>query len=393
MQEQREEMDELRAEVEELGRTLTRSCDASLKAVLRLREEREGADRREGLLRQSLGDLAKVEGALRSKLSSQDVELERQKCQLSLLETRVEGRDSDINAQRQELAQLREQAQEAQRREHEARRELSLSAGSRDAPSQAELVALKSLVEAKEKEVNRLNEEMEAQQLSNEARIVGIQSNFQEKVCELRKVHSKQLEAVEKEKTEIESSLAQERECQRRLEQRAARAIDAEESLKDYAALQEEFKAFRQEHEAHAGELEQEKQAMEDAMTRMARENEQLESSLQRAQKEAQSNPTAQPASPSAPLNEAALQTMEQQLVRLSQVIRKKEDELREVRETVQLMCSERNEMLHELQSLRLNTVPKANAERTPPKAGKVKAAASSPSKALELTRKPNYRR
>lgn len=391
MQEQREEMDELRAEVEELGRTLTRSCDASLKAVLRLREEREGADRREGLLRQSLGDLAKVEGALRSKLSSQDEELERQKCQLSLLETRVEGRDSDINAQRQELAQLRDQAQEAQRREHEARRELSLSAGSRDAPSQAELVALKSLVEAKEKEVNRLNEEMEAQQLSNEARIVGIQSNFQQKVCELRKVHSKQLEAVEKEKTEIKSSLAQERECQRRLEQRAARAIDAEESLKDYAALQEEFKAFRQEREAHAGELEQEKQAMEDAMTRMARENEQLERSLQRAQKEAQSNPTSQPAS--APLNEAALQTMEQQLVRLSQVIRKKEDELREVRETVQLMCSERNEMLHELQSLRLNTVPKANAERTPPKAGKVKAAASSPSKALELTRKPNYRR
>ena len=130
---------------------------------------------------------------------------------------------------------------------------------------------------------------------------------------------------------------------------------------------------------------------MEDAMTRMARQNEQLERSLQRAQKEAQSNPTSQPAS--APLNEAALQTMEQQLVRLSQVIRKKEDELREVRETVQLMCSERNEMLHELQSLRLNTVPKANAERTPPKAGKVKAAASSPSKALELTRKPNYRR
>ena len=332
-----------------------------------------------------------MEGALRSKLSSQDEELERQKCQLSLLETRVEGRDSDINAQRQELAQLRDQAQEAQRREHEARRELSLSAGSRDAPSQAELVALKSLVEAKEKEVNRLNEEMEAQQLSNEARIVGIQSNFQQKVCELRKVHSKQLEAVEKEKTEIKSSLAHERECQRRLEQRAARAIDAEESLKDYAALQEEFKAFRQEHEAHAGELEQEKQAMEDAMTRMARQNEQLERSLQRAQKEAQSNPTSQPAS--APLNEAALQTMEQQLVRLSQVIRKKEDELREVRETVQLMCSERNEMLHELQSLRLNTVPKANAERTPPKAGKVKAAASSPSKALELTRKPNYRR
>ena len=396
MREQREELDELRAGVEELSRSLARSCEASLKAVLRLREEREGAEQREGRLRQSLGDREKVEEALRAKVSAQSAALERQKGQLSLLESRVEGRDSDMHAQRHELAELREQAQEAQRREHEARRELSLAAGARDAPSQAEVVALKSLVEAKEAEVARLQEEMEAEQVSNEARIVGIQTNFQQKVCELRKVHSKQLEAAEKAKQETECALARESQVRQRLEER----VDgADASRKSLESLQRELEALRRERDEEAEGFSKDIRGLQDSVERLTEEKAHLGRLLQRAREEQADRPAPAPAPAPAPLNEAALEMMEQQLVRLSQVIRKKEDELQEVRETVQTMCGERNDMLKELQSLRLSTAQTNQAgghtlaKSGPGKARRAEPAGPSPSKALALTRKPTYRR
>ncbi len=395
MREQREELDELRAGVEELSRSLARSCEASLKAVLRLREDREGAEQREGRLRQSLGDREKVEEALRAKVSAQSAALERQKGQLSLLESRVEGRDSDMHAQRHELAELREQVQEAQRREHEARRELSLAAGARDAPSQAEVVALKSLLEAKEAEVTRLQEEMEAEQLSNEARIMGIQTNFQQKVCELRKVHSKQLEAEERAKQETEGALARESEARQRLEERAD---DTDASRQGLESLQQELELLRRERDEEAERLGMEIRGLESSVGRLTEEKTELKGLLERVREEQADRPAPAPAPAPAPLNEAALEMMEQQLVRLSQVIRKKEDELQEVRETVQTMCSERNDILKELQSLRLSTAQTTNAGggHTPAKSGpsgKAKPAGPSPSKALALTRKPNYRR
>jgi len=399
VREQREELDELRAGVEELSRSLARSCEASLKAVLRLREEREGAEQREGRLRQSLGDREKVEEALRAKVSAQSAALERQKGQLSLLESRVEGRDSDMHAQRHELAELREQAQEAQRREHEARRELSLAAGARDAPSQAEVVALKSLVEAKEAEVARLQEEMEAEQVSNEARIVGIQTNFQQKVCELRKVHSKQLEAAEKAKQETECALARESQVRQRLEERADGADASRKSLEGLESLQRELEALRRERDEEAEGFSKDIRGLQDSIERLTEEKAHLGRLLQRAREEQADRPAPALAPAPAPLNEAALEMMEQQLVRLSQVIRKKEDELQEVRETVQTMCGERNDMLKELQSLRLRTAQTNQAGgHTPAKSGPGKArraepAGPSPSKALALTRKPTYRR
>lgn len=388
-------MDELRAGVEELSRSLARSCEASLKAVLRLREEREGAEQREGRLRQSLGDRKKVEEALRAKVSAQGAALERQKGQLSLLELRVEGRDSDMHAQRHELAELQEQAQEAQRREHEARRELSLAAGARDAPGQAEVVALKSLVEAKEAEVARLQEEMEAEQLSNEARIIGIQTNFQQKVCELRKVHSKQLEAAERAKQETEGALARESEARQRLE---GRTDDTEASRQGLKSLQQELEVLRRERDEEAERFGIDISGLKSSVERLTEEKAELEGLLLRVREEQADRSVPEPAPAPAPLNEAALEMMEQQLVRLSQVIRKKEDELQEVRETVQTMCSERNDMLKELQSLRLNTAQTTHARggHTPAKSGpsgKAKPSGPSPSKALALTRKPNYRR
>lgn len=66
-----------------------------------------GAERWEDLLRQSLGGREKVEKALRAKIPFQSADIKRRKGQLSLSESRVESRDSDMHAQRHKLAQLR----------------------------------------------------------------------------------------------------------------------------------------------------------------------------------------------------------------------------------------------------------------------------------------------
>ena len=274
-------------------------------------------------------------------------------------------RERQLADQRALIDELRRERDAAARGEREARRELALAAGSSAGPSQAEVVSLKSLVEAKQAEVVRLQEEMEGLALSHESRMIELQESCQTKVRELRRVHEKQLLAVGATGEDADKAIHGLRADLERARRQARLAEEGQGQLQaqyrqELQDLVEEGAAQRQRVEDLEGHLRRNVQHLDEQRAAWDAEREALEArarELQAREREAAAAAASAAAAPGpapAPAVPAAvLDAMEGQLVNLSKVIRGKELELAQLRETTQAACLERGKLRLEAEGLR----------------------------------------
>ena len=274
-------------------------------------------------------------------------------------------RERQLADQRALIDELRRERDAAARGEREARRELALAAGSSAGPSQAEVVSLKSLVEAKQAEVVRLQEEMEGLALSHESRMIELQESCQTKVRELRRVHEKQLLAVGATGEDADKVIHGLRADLERARRQARLAEEGQGQLQaqyrqELQDLVEEGAAQRQRVEDLEGHLRRNVQHLDEQRAAWDAEREALEArarELQAREREAAAAAASAAAAPGpapAPAVPAAvLDAMEGQLVNLSKVIRGKELELAQLRETTQAACLERGKLRLEAEGLR----------------------------------------
>ena len=274
-------------------------------------------------------------------------------------------RERQLADQRALIDELRRERDAAARGEREARRELALAAGSSAGPSQAEVVSLKSLVEAKQAEVVRLQEEMEGLALSHESRMIELQESCQTKVRELRRVHEKQLLAVGATGEDADKAIHGLRADLERARRQARLAEEGQGQLQaqyrqELQDLVEEGAAQRQRVEDLEGHLRRNVQHLDEQRAAWDAEREALEArarELQAHEREAAAAAASAAAAPGpapAPAVPAAvLDAMEGQLVNLSKVIRGKELELAQLRETTQAACLERGKLRLEAEGLR----------------------------------------
>ena len=274
-------------------------------------------------------------------------------------------RERQLADQRALIDELRRERDAAARGEREARRELALAAGSSAGPSQAEVVSLKSLVEAKQAEVVRLQEEMEGLALSHESRMIELQESCQTKVRELRRVHEKQLLAVGATGEDADKAIHGLRADLERARRQARLAEEGQGQLQaqyrqELQDLVEEGAAQRQRVEDLEGHLRRNVQHLDEQRAAWDAEREALEArarELQAREREAAAAAASAAAAPGpapAPAVPAAvLDAMEGQLVNLSKVIRGKELELAQLRETTQAACLELGKLRLEAEGLR----------------------------------------
>ena len=362
LQEERDALDDIVLEVKNGRNALQRLTSTVAKSVASLQEERSETARTLRDTLQSVADKTRVERDLRSGLSGKDGEIRRLAAELRKAKDAISVRDE---SRQKDITDLQQKLEETTRSEYEARRRLSLSETSTS--SRKEVVTLSSMLEVNKVEVEKLREELEKQSRSHSLRIAELQESFQNKIKELRRVHKEQMSAThvgaaDEMRAQIEAEFKdaaamREAECAKlREEVHALNAriealdlasscakrglVDAKRKEADAVKIGLATKQDLARHKAEAEALR--KQLAESA------------AALEKAQREGEAAANAAKAAMAAPKQDLSmLDIMEQQLVKLSQLVNTKEEEIESLKLTVEKECQERGFLVAELNMLR----------------------------------------
>lgn len=369
LRDQREDLEDIRNEIAAFRDALSRTLGTAAKSLAGLREEKQDTSRTVALLKQSAQDKQKVEKDLRSGLAEKQAEVKRLAAQVSGLKRAEAEWANRVRDADEARADLERQLERSARSETEARRRLSLSEAG-GGGSRAEVASLSSLAEANRCEADQLREEIELQSKSHSLRIAELQESFQAKIKELRRVHGEQLAAargeaeaearaaaageaasgVEEIRAERDALLLEARSAREEAERTRARVEDLDQSLgkareaeaevrKRLAAAERESRSLRaevhglREQAGGASDLESKNASLAEEVTR-------LRSELEEASKGGGGDL-------------AMVDVMEQQLVRLSGLLSEREEEIEQLKLTVERECLERGNLIAELSRAR----------------------------------------
>ncbi|QDZ17547.1 hypothetical protein HOP50_01g00560 [Chloropicon primus] len=374
---QREDLEEIRGEVQTYQLSLARALGTAGKSLAGLKEEKSETARMLSFLKQSTEDKEKVEKDLRSGMAEKQAEITRLSGDLGKAK-RVEKDWTDrLKEQEDKCSDLEKRLEQTARSETEARRRLSITEVS--SSSRKEVMSLSSLVEANKVEVERLREELDLQSKSHSLRIAELQESFQAKIRELRRVHGEQIASnrsqledgirakLASEATTSAETLAQEKaaletqvgalraelgnakaklsESEKNLE--TARTQEGDARKKTYM-VEKQNRTLR----AEVDDLKA-KSAAADGSKKLEEENKSLAGEVGRLKAELDAKTKALEEKGAEKEGLSMLDIMEQQLVKLSNLLSAKEEEIEALKLTVERECLERGNLVAELSRAR----------------------------------------
>mmetsp|Transcript_2278 Transcript_2278/g.4579 ORF Transcript_2278/g.4579 Transcript_2278/m.4579 type:complete len:439 (-) Transcript_2278:127-1443(-) len=350
----RNELQDMRDEVAEAVRSIKTTIERTSRAVVTLQKERSDHERERTMLRQSLKDKEHVEKELRETLSSSRASMSRPAAKETptLMKT-LEEKDVTINAMQREIDSLSAAVERAQ---IDAARSASMAVvQSRGSVSSGEVVTLTAQIDARAAEVAQLQGAMDAQNKSHQMRLAELQECFQAKIRELRRGYEDQMASMQAEHGAVGTN-------QQELEDAKKRAEAAESALREAEAkhrnqvqqLVQQIARFEGDEQSLAADKRKlqaqvERLKLNEANLKASSEElfQEVQQLRQRLESEANPGPGSEGLAGRPPPAEEqeALDLMEAQLVRLSNIIQAKEHELAAMRLTVQAECAERAEL------------------------------------------------
>ena len=322
--------------------------------ALRLSNEREaeGFKRERELLRESLseGEVRERRAkesleASRSELSTVRLELERVRADAVRKEGALRRRDAELKEAREEaMAALERVEFEVDRRRTEAALAASNISGDeggaglgmrghhRPGGGQVELQAL---ADARAAEVERVRNELELADATHEQRVADIQKACREKIADMRANHEAALGDVEKRGLDaLALQLQASQLLQEELDAERAGRSDAQSAAQ---ALEAEVKLVRAENERLSKEVAHAKQEAAEAKRARDAAKESLQDAVAKARAEAKGVDGLDEET------SGLLAMMEEQVVKLSTILRDREAELKASQQTVQRQIAERS--------------------------------------------------
>ena len=374
--EQKEDLIDIRNEVVNFQNAFTRSFGTIGKSVAGLKEEKAGNARTLRFLKQNTEDKGKVEKDLRAGIAEKQVEIQRLSSELSKARQAEKSSTEKLKVQQQKNAEVERKMEQSARKETEALRRLSISETS--SSSRKEVMSLSSLVEANKVEVERLREELELQSKSHSLRIAELQESFQAKIRELRRVHGEQMASSRsKLEDEIRNKLASEAGAsvstltEERLQMsKEIDCLKAElDELKRHTSGVEQKLDNVQTKEADARKrvymLEKQNRTLKAEVdefkakpdiskdySKLEMENKSLNAQLAEVKDELDKKMNESQKAGDQKEDLSMVNIMEQQLVKLSNLLSSKEDEIEALKLTVERECLERGNLIAQLSKL-----------------------------------------
>lgn len=374
--EQKEDLIDIRNEVLNFQNAFTRSFGTIGKSVAGLKEEKAENARTLRFLKQNTEDKGKVEKDLRAGIAEKQVEIQRLSSELSKARQAEKSSTEKLKVQQQKNAEVERKMEQSARKETEALRRLSISETS--SSSRKEVMSLSSLVEANKVEVERLREELELQSKSHSLRIAELQESFQAKIRELRRVHGEQMASSRsKLEDEIRNKLASEAGAsvstltEERLQMsKEIDCLKAElDELKRHTSGVEQKLDNVQTKEADARKrvymLEKQNRTLKAEVdefkakpdiskdySKLEMENKSLNAQLAEVKDELDKKMNESQKAGDQKEDLSMVNIMEQQLVKLSNLLSSKEDEIEALKLTVERECLERGNLIAQLSKL-----------------------------------------
>ena len=382
LSEQREGLDDIRNEVASCKSAFTRTLGTIAKSLAGLKEEKLESARTLSFVKQNTIDKEKVEKDLRSGLAEKQLEIQRLSKALTKAKQDEKKWKDELSLQQNQNADLEKRLEESARSETEARRRLSISETS--SSNRKEVMSLSSLVEANKSEVERLCEELELQSKSHSLRIAELQESFQAKIREMRRVHAEQLSSSRSQlEDEIRSTLMSQSEhslseisqenlaLSNEIKTLKSDLTKVKEKLSDNDKKLEESQRKEADGRKRIYMLEKQNKTMSTKIEELKMDSEKAND---RSKLEEQNKAMAveldkikaELKAKVAELNEkgkenknkedlSMLDIMEEQLVKLSNLLNSKEEEIEALKSTVERECFERGHLMSELTKLRAN--------------------------------------
>jgi len=358
--------DEVTSELESLRNELGRAASgASALAV-----ERDALARDKALLKASLSDTTRVEEQLRGQLKDRDAaqkklmeQLSRAQQAAATSERRAAAALTSLQEARREATQLE---QERDREEEKRRREALTDAMNARQNSGPASIELESQLAAKSAQLALVQEELEEQKLSHTARLAELQEAFQAKIRNLKRAGEAAEAAAATDGADgsndgngdevkrLSDALAEaQKNAKREKDDAASLRSRLKESDAEVGRLKKEMaSASKTEQEAldaaassdrRSRNLEAELNATKDAKEAALRQLDGLRAEFdQQRQKDSSNGPDASVL--------AAVEAMEGQMLKLSSIVRAREEEIRALKMTVHEACRERGEFQRLLQ-------------------------------------------
>eukprot|EP00976_Prorocentrum_cordatum_P055358 1117501-Prorocentrum_minimum.AAC.1 len=374
----RNELQDMRDEVAEAVRSIKTTIERTSRAVGTLQKERSDHERERAMLRQSLKDKEHVEKELRATLTSSRASMSRPAAkETPTLAKALEEKDATINAMQKEIDTL---SAAVERAHIDAARNASMAVvhNSRGSGSSGEVVTLTAQVNAHVAEVAQLQGAMDAQNKSHQTRLNEMQECFQAKIRELRRGYDDQLASAQMEQGRDKGTNQQD--LVRRLElvsmlmygctyyvyiegakkraEQAESALQAAEAkhrnqvqqlvqqIARFESDEQSIVADKRKLQAQIDRLKASETNLTASSAELSQEVQQLRRRLEESSASDNRPGVADHAGRPAPAEEQeALDMMEAQLIRLSNIIQAKEHELAAMRLTVQAECAERAEL------------------------------------------------
>ena len=387
MADHRSDLAEIRGEVENMRDGLNERLATAGKALSKLSVERTDLQKERTMLKASLADKARVETELRAQLSDlkkkstagAGAEERQQSGGASTSSTTAAAAAVEmLNEANAEVARLKGEIASAA---EEAAARASAAAAMGSTSLSGDRAAQMSL-KGKEAEVAAMREELESQARNHRAQMTELQESCHAKLREMRRVHDAQLAAAKAEQrappppqppSQLDVDAAAEMTRLRKEHAEEVGALNA-----DVARLKRELEACGERERAglenamnladkerrklvdgadaerrrFGAERAGLKAELEDASRQLARAKEDAAAAAAEAAAAARSGASASVAGAGgAQLDMEALDLMESQVVKLSNILQERERELAVLQATVEGQCAERHQLIAALQS------------------------------------------
>ena len=378
----RSDLAEIRGEVESMRDGLNERLATASKMLEKLSVERADLQRERTMLKASMVDKTRVETELRAQLSSLKKAAEGAREADATTSSAAAAAVEMLNEANAEVARLKSEKAELERAAEVAAARASSAAAMEASSNASGDRAAQMSLKGKEAELAAMREELESQARVHRAQMAELQESCHAKLREMRRVHDTQLAAAKAEKKEasvppqtqtpaidaVEIARLREEHAKevrelnadvaklrRELEAAAERERAGLENAmrladKEKKKIVEAADAERRRHESDRAGLESE---LEDTRRRLAAAEEEAATSAKRLAESTSASQGREAAGNAggAQLDMEALDLMETQVVKLSNILKERERELAVLQATVEGQCAERHQLIAALQA------------------------------------------